>query len=196
MIVALIREGFLVPSWKAVAGQQIDLEMDVSAIFGYALVSIGGMPHDGDRFARLDRLTWMKAVPYFAQVGVEGKDVQAFQVVAEDDVFAVIGEASFGVDIRDSAIGRGHDMVDWFTMAVALETFNVEAFVHLVAVAAHTAKPAGGGRFAHGADQEPLFSTRLEQGLIISRQPEHLGGGGTGRPGDGPKQQKTDVPHG
>src|SRR5262249_42658674 len=101
MVIALVGKGLLVPSGKAIVDQQVEFEMDMSAVFGNALVRVGGMAHDRNGFTCLDRQTDPKAVANFAQVRVEREDLDTFNLMAEDNILAVVGEASLGVNVSN-----------------------------------------------------------------------------------------------
>lgn len=64
--------------------------MDVGALLRDALAGVAGAAHDGDLLAGLDGLAGFEARLNRAQVRVERANLQAFNLVAEDDVFAVI----------------------------------------------------------------------------------------------------------
>src|SRR5215475_966770 len=90
--------------------------------------------------------------------------------MTHNDIFAVIGEAGPCVDIGDASVGCGHDGIGRFAAFVSLQAADVEAFVQLAAVAAHTAESAGGPGFADGADEELLLAPFLEERVIGGRE--------------------------
>src|SRR5664280_3434680 len=110
-------------------------------------------------------------------MGIQRIDFQPLDPVPEDDVIAVIGKGGPGVDVSNAAISRRHDGIGGLTPLVALETSNIEALVHLPAIAAHTTKTTAGPAFAHGPDEKPFLSARLEQGVIGGWQLERFGAG-------------------
>ena len=109
-----------------------------------------------------------KSVADFAQVGVEGVNLQALDLVPQDEVVAVVRQRWPRADIGDRAVGGGQHRVGWLAMPVALEAADVEALVHLPAAAAHTAEGAGHPRLAGRADEESLLAPLFEERVIGS----------------------------
>src|SRR5439155_2296421 len=152
MIVALTRKQFFVPRRKTVVDEQVQFEMDMRAFLRDALVRVGGVAHDGDGFARLDRLSEPQVTPDFAQVRVSRVNLQTVHGMTEDDVIAEVRERRLRIDVGDGAIGGGHHRIRGFAPLVALEAADIEALMHLPTPAADTTETAARPRLAHRAN--------------------------------------------
>src|SRR5664280_551440 len=83
-----------------------------------------------------------------AEVRVERAHLHAVPVVLNDDVATVVGQARPGVDKRDLAVGDSVHRIDRLTVPVALEAFDIDAFVETASVDPHAAEHARlGGAF-------------------------------------------------
>src|SRR5581483_4998237 len=146
--------------------KQIQLEMHMSALFADTLARVARAAHHGDLLAPVDSLAGMKSGPRFEQMGIKGVNLNAINHVTQDNIIAVIGKGRARVDIHDNAIVGGEDGIGRLAMAVALEAFDVEAFMNLPASRAHAAEHAGGVRLAGRADKETRLAARLQEGVI------------------------------
>ena len=99
-----------------------------------------------------------------AQMRVERVDLQPLDDVADDDVLAVVREAGLGADIHHGAVGRGHHGIGRLAVAVGVQVQDVQALVHLPAVAADAAEAAAGPRLVgRGGREEFQFLARLHR---------------------------------
>ena len=178
MIVTLAGKCFFAPGRKAVVDEEVQLEVNVSAVFGNACARVGGAAHGGDGLAGFDILADFQALSDPFQVRVERINFQSIDVMTQDDVVSVVGERRLGAEVNDAAVGGGHDRVGRFAARVVLKAFDVETFVHLPSVRAHTTERAGGPGFADCAGKELFFAAGFKQGVISSREAERLLGRG------------------
>ena len=141
--------------------------MHVRAVLGDGFAGVGRPAHGGDDFAGLDLFADGEAGLDFAQMRVERINFNAFDDVADDDVFAVIRQRRPGAEINHRAIGGGHDGIGRLAVPVALEAADVEALVHLPAVGAHAAETAGRPRLVRrGRGKEFQFVSGFIQGVV------------------------------
>src|ERR1039458_1750331 len=99
---------------------------------------------------------------------------QTLNLMAHDDVISIIGERRFRADVNHGAVRAGHDRIGRFAALVALKAADVEALMHLPAVAADTAETAACPGFAHRADEEFFLATRFKQRAVRGRKLEGL----------------------
>src|SRR5207244_285598 len=149
--------------------KQIQLEVHVGAVFRNSFAGVRGAPQGGDRLAGLDVLARLQIVADLFQVGVERVNLQTVNPVTQHKVISVVGERRFGAEIDHGAVGGGQHRVGRLAPGIALKAFDVEAFVHLRAVRAHTTQHAGGPRFADGAGKK-----RSEEHTSELQSPDHL----------------------
>src|ERR1700691_4666290 len=97
---------------------------------------------------------------------VEGVNLDTFDLMAQDDVAAIIGKGRPAVNIGHDPVGRSQNRVGWFAMAVALQALDIEAFVHLAAVGANAAKRAGNPRLAGSGNEIAIFAARFKNGVV------------------------------
>src|SRR5205085_10677742 len=117
---------------------------------------------------------------------------EAVDLMAEDDVIAVVGERGTSVDVGDGAVGGGQDGIGGLAFFVALQTANIEAFVKLPAFGANATEGAAGPGFAGGGDEEFFFLAGFVEGVVGGREEEGLGGtGGQGEEECGGEEKMT-----
>jgi hypothetical protein len=124
------------------------------------------------------------------EVGVEGVEGALTPVVFEDDVAAVVAVGGDFGDMDDTARADSEDVVEGFAFGVAIDGFDVEAFVKagvadLSADAAGVADeaefaafPGGGGLAFEGAVDElvEVASGIAEDGVVSGGEAEFEGG--------------------
>ena len=116
--------------------------MHVGTIFRNSFARVRSVTHDGDLLACLNRLADLERGQDLLEVRIDGENRHAFDVVAQNDVISVIGEAGLFVHVHDSTVGGRHYPVDWLAAPVALKAPNVQAFVHLPSFGSHAAEHA------------------------------------------------------
>jgi hypothetical protein len=162
------------PGVEMIAVKKIQLEMNVGAFLGNAFARVAGPAHDGDFLPGPHGPAHAQAALDFRQMGVERVNLHPADMVQQDDVAAIIGERRFVVDVGHHAIGGGHDRVDGFAGAVALEAFDVQALVHLPAIGADAAEGAGDPGLARGWDKITFLAARFKEGLVGGGKLERL----------------------
>ena len=147
----------------------------MGAVFRDPLPGVGGTPHHADVLPALHARAFLEAGADLAQVRVEGKDLQAFDVVPEHNVLAIVGKAGTTVDVSDRAVRRGHHRIRGFAAPIVLDGTDIEPLMHLPAFRAHTAKLAACPRFAGGGSEEFLLAAFLEECAVRGWQAKRLG---------------------
>src|ERR1051326_8109849 len=109
VIVALVSKGSFVPAGKTIAHKQVQFKMHMGAVFGDALMRVGGTAHNGNNFPGLDRLAYSQSGPHFVQMSVERIDFHAFNDMTEDNIIAVVRKTRMRAEVGYGAIGSGHD---------------------------------------------------------------------------------------
>ena len=175
VIVVFAGQSDFVPGGITIVYQKIQFEVNVGAIGSDALPRIGGAPHHGDDVAGFDRLPDFEAGADLLQMGVEGVNLQTIDLMTKDDVDTIVGERRVNINVDDTAIGSGHHRIDRFAVLVALQATNVQAFVDLPAVGAHTTEGAAGPGFAGRWNEEFFFLARFVDGAVWSGKEEDAG---------------------
>ncbi len=124
--------------------------MEVGAFLGDALTGIRSAAQSRDGFALDYGLSDGEVFADFLEVGVERPDGNALDLVLDDDIDAVIGEASILVDVGDAAVCGGGDGVGGFAFCIAFRVADIDALVHLPAAGSRAAELSMGPGFAHG----------------------------------------------
>jgi hypothetical protein len=166
MVVALAGKGFLIPVLELVVDHEDDFEVEMGALFGDALASIGGSAHGGERLTGADGLSWLQILVETGEVRVKGVEFPALDVVLENGVDAIAGEGGIGVEIGDGAVGGGEDGIGRFAAVIELDGADVEAFVELPAFGPHTAEGATGPWASDGTDEVIFLGIGMEEGLV------------------------------
>src|SRR5260370_19017456 len=154
VIVALAGVRGAVPTGEAIVEQQVQLEVDVGAVPGNDLARVGGAAHHGNRFAGPNGLTDLQMRINSPQVRVKRIEFQAFDLMAQHDIIAVIRQAGARVDIGHGAVGSGQDRIDRLAAAVALQAADVPALVKFPAPRADAAPRAAVPALARGPRKE------------------------------------------
>jgi len=174
VVVALIGQVFLPPGFEAFVEQQIELEMDVRALFGNPLACVGRAAHDRDGRSGLDLFARLNRGRYLPEVRINRIDFQTLDQMLDHDVPSVIRESRFVIHINDRAVGRGKDRVRRLALAIALETPDVNPFVKLLAVRANAAEHPAGPGFADGANEESFFASGVQQFAVGGGETKRL----------------------
>ena len=109
------------------------------------------------------------------QMRVKRIDLQALDLVAQDDVVAVIGKRRACVDVGHGAVGGGHDGIGRFAVACRVagsECRGPREFASRRCARSRTCRCPG---FADGADKEVFLAALLEQGAVGRGQLEKFG---------------------
>ena len=102
-------------------------------------------------------------------MSVKGVHRQTVHLVLHDDVVAVVGEPSLGVDVSDGAIGGGTNRINRLTISIALSAFDVNALVHLPALRADAAEGATWPSSANCWGKVVGFRSRNKDRLVGGR---------------------------
>ena len=177
-------EALIVPCLVVGGPEEVQFDVEVGAAF----VDAGpGVAEATEGLAGFDGIADFDGGG--VEMGVEGVEGAFTPVVFEDDVAAVVAVGGDFGDMDDTAGADGEDVVEWFAFGVAVEGFDVEAFVEasvadLSADAAGVADeaefaafPGSGGLAFEGAVDElvEVASGIAEEGVVGGGEAEFEG---------------------
>src|SRR5688500_14647475 len=105
---------------------------------------------------------------------VGGKNQDALETMLEHDVFAIIGKAGVGIDIRNAPIGRGKDWIGRFATPVCFGVLDIQTFMHLKTFTAHAAEGAAHPGASRRRREVLFFLAGSEDGAIWRGQDENF----------------------
>lgn len=172
VIVALTGISFLMPVHEVIVEHEDQFEMKMGSFAGDGLTGVCGAAHDTDGITGLDGLAGAEIFANGREMGIERKDFPTLHLVAQDHINAVIGQGRFFVQVSHRPVGRGINRIDGFPAVIALNTADVDAFMHLPAFGSDAAEGPAGPGSADGADEIFFFCARFEQRLVRGGQDE------------------------
>src|SRR5438067_13394949 len=105
---------------------------------------------------------------------IKGVNLQALNLMTQDDIIPIIGKRRAGVEVRHSAVRRGQHRIDRFPVPIPLQAAYVQALVHLPTLGPDASEGAAGPWLAYRPNEEFLFLPSLEQSPVCGRQMKRL----------------------
>ncbi len=96
---------------------------------------------------------------------VDRINLNALDIMANNDISPIIGKVRPRVEIGDGAICRGVDRVGRFALFITLKSFDIEALMKLIAVGTNTTEHPTRPGFAGSSYKKAVASAiRIKQG--------------------------------